>query len=113
MIIATQEYEEKNATWITNSIKLQEKDKQIRKALKTHSKIPISNIYTPNKLKYIIAKGNNSQLIREAMEHRKGWIEIPNINSLYNFKWQPFSDGIKFESPHSFEFMKQMVNHLK
>jgi len=31
------------------------------------------------------------------MEKRDWWIEIPAVHSLYNFKWQPVSYGIKFE----------------
>lgn len=31
------------------------------------------------------------------MERRNWWIEIPSVHSLFNFKWQPVSYGIKFE----------------
>ena len=31
------------------------------------------------------------------MERRDWWIEIPQVHSMFNFKWQPFSFGIKFE----------------
>jgi len=53
-------------------------------------------IYKSNKFKYVIAQGNNSKLVREVMQHRPWWIEIPNYNSLYSFKWQPVSAGINF-----------------
>jgi len=53
--------------------------------------------YFSTKYKFVIAPGNNSKLVREVMQKRNWWIEIPNYNSLYNFKWQPFSKGIKFE----------------
>lgn len=47
--------------------------------------------------KFIVTPGNNSGLIRRAMERRDWWIEIPAVHSMYNFKWQPVSAGIKFE----------------
>ena len=31
------------------------------------------------------------------MEKRDWWIEIPALHSMFNFKWQPVSFGIKFE----------------
>jgi hypothetical protein len=36
-------------------------------------------------------------LIRKALERRDWWIEIPAVHSMFNFKWQPVSYGIKFE----------------
>ncbi|CAI2364892.1 unnamed protein product [Moneuplotes crassus] len=65
------------------------------------------------KFKYIIVKGNNSGLIREALKTRPQWMEIPNIHSMYNFKWQPFSNGINFGSLGRKAGIKQIVNHLK
>lgn len=47
--------------------------------------------------KFIVVPGNNSGLIRKALERRDWWIEIPPVHSMYNFKWQPVSAGIKFE----------------
>jgi hypothetical protein len=47
--------------------------------------------------KFIVVPGNNSGLIRKALERRDWWIEIPPVHSMYNFKWQPVSYGIKFE----------------
>lgn len=41
--------------------------------------------------------GNNGSLIRKAMEKRSWWIEIQAVHSMYNFKWQPTSHGIKWE----------------
>lgn len=82
-------------------------------ALKQYSKLPLSNLYAPNKLKYIVVSGNNSGLIREAMQKRQQWIEIPNINSIFNFKWQPVSTGIRFDELQAKRSVKQVVNHLK
>ena len=76
------------------------------------SKIPFSTIYKSKKYKYIITPGNNSKLIREAMKRRSWWIEIPNFNFLYNFKWQPVSNGIKFSDLDGLS-AKQIVNHFE
>jgi hypothetical protein len=59
--------------------------------VKTVSKIPFSTLYDTDHLKFIIVPGNNSKLIKEAMKQRKGWIECPPFNSVYNFKWCPTS----------------------
>lgn len=64
---------------------------------KKTSKIPFANAYVEDCYKFIVMPGNNSQLIRKAMERRDWWIEIPPVHSMYNFKWQPVSAGIKFE----------------
>ena len=49
-------------------------------------------------MKYIIVNGNNSQLVKNCMEMRKEWWEETNdFDTLFNFKWQPISKGIKFE----------------
>ena len=41
--------------------------------------------------------GNNSNIVRKAMEKRSCWIEIQPVHSLFNFKWQPVSSGIRFD----------------
>lgn len=61
------------------------------------SKIPFANAYVEDCYKFVVIPGNNSGLIRKALERREWWIEIPSIHSLYHFKWQPVSYGIKFE----------------
>jgi hypothetical protein len=43
---------------------------------KTVSKIPFENAYAPDCYKFIVTAGNNSQLIRKAMQRRNWWIEI-------------------------------------
>ena len=35
-------------------------------------------------------------MIRKAFERRSWWIEIQPVHSMFNFKWLPFSGGIKF-----------------
>lgn len=61
------------------------------------SKIPFENAYVEDCYKYIITAGNNSGMIRKAMQRRIWWIEIQPIHTLFNFKWQPFSGGINFK----------------
>jgi len=60
------------------------------------SKIPFENAYVEDCYKFIVCYGNNSGLVRKALERRSWWIEIQPVHSAYNFKWQPFSNGIKF-----------------
>lgn len=56
--------------------------------------------------------GNNSQIIRRCFEKRMDyWKEAPFISSVFHFKWQPFSKGIRFEQLSLSQ--KQMVNHLE
>ena len=80
---------------------------------KLNSKIPFSNIYNTKKYKYIITSGNNSKIIREAMMRRWWWIEVTKFNSIFNFKWQPFSNGIIFEDFYKEKVIKQAINHLE
>lgn len=61
------------------------------------SKIPFDNAYLEDFYKFIVTSGNNSGLIRKAMQRRNWWIEIQPIHTLFNFKWQPFSYGINFK----------------
>ena len=60
------------------------------------SKIPFENAYVEDCYKFIIGYGNNSNLIRNALKQRSWWIEIQPVHSMFNFKWNPFSAGIKF-----------------
>ena len=75
-------------------------------------KIPFSTIYSNDRFKYVIMPGNNSRLIKEAMQRRDWWIETPPFNSMFNFKWKPFSQGIRFENVTS-QNHKQIVNHFE
>ena len=47
------------------------------------------------------------------MKRRPWWIEIPKFNSIYNFKWQPVSYGIRFPELQEGNSIKQIVNHLE
>ena len=39
------------------------------------------------------------------------WEEIPEYSKIFNFKWKPFSFGIRFEEISLYGH-KQMVNHI-
>lgn len=64
---------------------------------KNKPKIPFENAYVDDCYKFIVLPGNNSGLIRRAMEKRSWWIEIQPVHSLFNFRWQPVSNGIRFD----------------
>lgn len=104
------------SVWIatpTKSVLTQEKLKEVANKQKLNSKIPFSNIYNNRKFKYIVTSGNNSKLIRETMARRNWWIEVPKFNSIFNFKWQPFSDGIIFQDFYKEKVIKQALNHFE
>lgn len=74
----------------------------------------------PNKLRYSVLPGNNSRLIKIAMERRKDfWLETTNNDPHFHFKWQPVSAGIKFDiigkdiAPEVHPCQKQIVNHFE
>ena len=64
--------------------------------------------------KFVIIRGNNSDLVKRCLlDDRNGdWEEIPSTNTLFNFKWAPFSKGVRFDylSVHG---VKKMVNHFE
>lgn len=60
-----------------------------------------------------MTSGNNSKLIREAMSMRNWWVEIPNVDSAFNFKWQPVSYRMKFRKLNPKSPVKQIVNHFE
>ena len=76
------------------------------------SKIPFSTIYSSDRFKYVIMPGNNSRLIKEAMQRRDWWIETPPFNSMFNFKWQPFSNGIRFDNVTSHNHKQLSLIHI-
>ena len=56
--------------------------------------------------------GNNSQIVKRCLEKRMDyWKESPSFSSIYHFKWQPFSKGIRFDQVSLSQ--KQMVNHFE
>ena len=50
-------------------------------------------------MRFVVTPGNNSRLIRIAMERRKDfWLETTPNDPHFHFRWQPVSYGIKFEN---------------
>eukprot|EP00347_Sterkiella_histriomuscorum_P006796 403351400 len=70
--------------------------------------------------KFIIKEGNNHWIIRRILSTRLTnqdmtqvqWEETSNYDSLFNFKWQPFSSGLKYDFLSKYG-LKQMVNHIQ
>lgn len=60
-----------------------------------------------------MAPGNNSGIIREIMQRRKWWIEIPPLHTMFNFKWKPTSHGIRWERLGDPLYQRQLVNHFE
>jgi len=60
---------------------------------------------------FVIMPGNNSQIIKRVLEKRYDWKEAPGFCSIYNFKWQPFSKGLRFDQISLSQ--KQMINHFE
>ena len=64
------------------------------------------------KLKYVILKGNNSQIVKRCMESRLDkWEEANIYDTIFNFKWSPVSKGIRFDILNA-NGTKQIVNHF-
>ena len=65
------------------------------------------------KLRYLIFKGNNSELVKQAMKRREKWSEgYYSITSTVNFIWQPTSYGVKFDRLKGF-LPVQVINHFE
>lgn len=61
----------------TESIKNRQTElKRHKESIKKISKIPFENAYVEDCYKFIITYGNNSDLLRKAMQRRNWWIEI-------------------------------------
>ena len=69
-------------------------------------------------MRYSIGIGNNSKLIRDAMQKREGWFEVPCTDPSFHFKWMPVSHPLKFEQLNNPNInqhpdKRQIVNHLE
>jgi len=78
---------------------------------------PASN---PHKLRFSVISGNNSRLIRNALLRRSDfWMETTNQDPHFHFRWQPVSNGIKFDQvgkeidPDFHPIQKQVINHFE
>ena len=66
-----------------------------------------------SKYKYCIIDGNNSRIIRDCMALRDDrWEETSTFDKIFNFKWQPISRGINYDTVSTFG-TRQLVNHIK
>ena len=51
-----------------------------------------------NKFKYIVLNGNNSKIVKDCLKLRASkWEETEAYDTLFNFKWNCISRGIKFD----------------
>ncbi|CAI2369156.1 unnamed protein product [Moneuplotes crassus] len=92
----------------------QEREEREQKIAKNMKKLQqqYCKIKKERLLKYIVCFGNNSELVRRVMETRHAsWSEIPDNSKIYNFKWKPFSYGIRFEEISLYGH-QQVVNHI-
>jgi hypothetical protein len=65
------------------------------------------------RLKFLVFKGNNSELIRETMKRRELWSEgHHSITNSVNLIWQPTSVGLKFDRLKPF-LPTQIANHFE
>lgn len=65
------------------------------------------------RFKYLIFKGNNSEVVRDALKRREQWVEGHySITCTVNLIWHPLSTGIKFDRLKSF-LPVQVVNHFE
>ena len=65
-------------------------------------------------LYYAIGPGNASYLVKNCMYHRTNWKESYSyVSNLFNFKWQPVSQGIDFLRLGKYASVKQIVNHFE
>ena len=65
-------------------------------------------------LYYAIGPGNASYLVKNCMYHRTNWKETYSyVTNLFNFKWQPVSQGIDFLRLGKYASVKQIVNHFE
>ena len=98
---------------IDDKYKIENDKTKTKKVSKALDKVQFSSIYNNRKFKFIITPGNNSKLIREALKRRSWWVEIPNFNTVFNFKWQPTSYKLKYKDLGKERNLRQMVNHLE
>ena len=78
------------------AIKSDDLNDQAKSRMQAIAQAPPSN---PFKLRYAVIPGNNSRLIKLAMQKRaQYWEETTNQDPHFHFRWQAVSSGIKFEN---------------
>ena len=67
-------------------------------AKERYREISKNNKNTNQKYKFIVNPGNNSNLIKRCLELREErWEEANDFDTLFSFRWNPISKGIKFD----------------
>lgn len=67
-------------------------------AKEKYREISKKNKITNQKYKFIVNSGNNSNLIKRCLELRSDrWEEGNDFDTLFSFKWNPISKGLKFD----------------
>jgi len=59
----------------------------------------------------MIHRGNNHTVVERVLKKRVSWIQIPVSSTLFDFKWTPNSNHIRFDflGKHG---TKSLVNHF-
>lgn len=63
--------------------------------------------------KYIVLKGNNSNLVREALMRRPWWTPTAEHDTQFNFKWKQTCHELHYNLLNRDSSTKQMVNHFE
>ncbi|EAS00468.2 tubulin-tyrosine ligase family protein (macronuclear) [Tetrahymena thermophila SB210] len=92
-------------TLLTSKSRIEENDKS-----NNQTKAQLSQ---PAPYKFIIGKGNNSELVRKVMSKKQGWVECTGHYVYYNFNWQSVSSLVKFDRMKSSEHHTYLVNHFE
>ena len=77
-----------------------------------YNRISKTGIDDDGKYRYILIWGNNSDLVKTVLDTREWWVETPCTTTMFQFKWQPFSKGIRFDYLTEFG-LRKMVNHFE
>lgn len=92
----------------------EERERFLQKKMEAYEKARNYSLQnrTVQRYRYVVIEGNNSKVIRTCMELRSDrWEETSSFDKIFNFKWQPVSRGINYETTNSFG-TRQLVNHI-
>jgi hypothetical protein len=94
-----EDYERKTNYDLANSHKLTYRQ-EIEARYNQKSKVNLGLDLNDRNFKYILCRGNNSNIIRRVMQNRDHWSEFKSTFStgLFQFKWAPVSKMINFET---------------
>ena len=63
--------------------------------------------------KYVVLKGNNSNLVRDALMRRPWWTPTVDHDTQFNFKWKQTCHDLHYHLLNRDSANKQMVNHFE